>query len=186
MKIDDGTGKGYQLGIDKDNRAQVNAVVEEDLATTSREEGQAYVVGHSGFISITTTGTETGILHIKNTSTTKIFEIHSIRTCGDQVQKWKLYKNSTGGTLITGATAGTVNNLNITSTNEAELTVYKGADGVTLSGGTMIGHHINAIGHGSDHFGGALIIGQGDSLELTVEVASAASICCRIIGHFHE
>lgn len=184
MKIKDGTGSGNEAKVDSDNRMHVYAVNETDLADTSREQGLAFVISHGDYITISSTGTETGILHIKNTSTTKSFEIHSIRTCGNQIQKWKLYKNSTGGTLISNQTAGSVNNLNVSSANVADMTVYKGANGVTLSGGTMIGHHINDVGHGEDLFQGSLILGTNDSIELTVELAVAGDVCCRIIGHF--
>ena len=184
MKIKDGTGSGNEARVDSKNRLRTYSVAESDLADASKEDGQAFVISHQGFISITTTGTETGILHIKNTSTTKVFEIHSIRTCGSVIQKWKLYKNSNAGTLITDQVAGNVNNLNIASANEADMTVYKGANAKTVSGGTMLGHHINDVGHSEDLFEGSLILGTNDSIELSVELASAGDVCCRVIGHF--
>jgi hypothetical protein len=184
MKIDDGTGSGKQAKVDGSNRLVTLATTKAELEYISEEDGQAFVISHGDYITISTTGTETGILHVKNTSTNKNFHVSSIRTCGTQIQKWKLYKNSTGGTVLSDQTAGSSQNLNITSANTADLTVYKGADAKTVSGGTMMGHHINDIGHSEDLFEGSLILGTNDSLELTVELASGGDICCRVVGYF--
>jgi hypothetical protein len=184
MKITDGTGTGFEARVDAKNRLSTTAVVESEMEYISEEDGQTYVISHGDYIAISTLNTETGILHIKNISTTKELHIHAIRTCGTQVQKWKLYYNSDAGTLITDQTAGSSANLNIGSPNVADLTIYKGADAKTVSGGTMLGHHINDVGHSEDGLEGALILGTNDSIELTVELAVAGDVCCRVLGYF--
>ena len=100
------------------------------------------------------------------------------------INKWKVYKNSTGGTLISDQNSGNSINLNIQSENSADVVIYKGADAKTVTGGTMISHLINDIGHSDEDFDGALILGTGDSIELSVEVASAGEVCCRVIGYY--
>lgn len=184
--IEDGTGQGYTLKINKRNRATVSSENKPVMAIVSDEDGEAYVFASGDYIPITTTGTETGILHLKNTSTTKLLHVYSVRTCADVLNKWKFYKNSTGGTLISDANAGSSNNLNIVSTNTADVNCYKGADSKTISGGTMLEHWINDTGYSTEIFDGALILGRNDSVELTVELATAGDVCCRIIAYYEE
>lgn len=184
--IEDGTGQGYKAKINSKNRMLVSAENKPVMAIVSGEDGEAYVFASGDFISITTTGTETGLLHLKNTSTTKNLHIYSVRTCADVINKWKIYKNSTGGTLISEANAGSSNNLNVTSSNIADVNCYKGADAKTVSGGTMLEHWINDVGHSTEVFDGALILGRNDSVELSVELASAGDVCCRIIAYYEE
>lgn len=182
--IEDGTGKGFKAKVDDRNRLVNFSEQRSILAAESRTNGEAYTFSHNDYISITTTDTETGILHVKNTSKTKDLFIVSVRTCGNIINKWKLYKNSTGGTLISEQTSGNKANLNAKSSNIAEATVYKGADGKTVSGGTMIGHLINDVGHSDEPFDGAVILGNNDSMELSVEVSSVGQVCCRAIGYY--
>lgn len=184
MIIQDGKGTGSKVQVDDQNRMRAFADTRSINAEVSEDDGESYVFSHDDFIAISTTNTETGILHVKNTNATKKLHIVSIRTCGAVINKWKLYKNSNAGTLITDQTAGNSQNLNVTSSNTAGVTVYKGAEGKTVSGGTMLGHLINDIGHSEEPFDGALILGRNDSIELSVEVPSAGDVCCRVIGYY--
>ena len=184
MIIQDGKGTGSKVKVDDQNRITAFADVRGINAEVSEHDGASYLFAHADYIAITTTNTETGILHVQNTSATKKLHVVSIRTCGAVINKWKLYKNSNAGTLITDQTAGTKNNMNITSSNTPDATVYKGAEGKTVSGGTMLGHLINDIGHSDEFFDGALILGRNDSIELSVEVPSAGDVCCRVVGYY--
>lgn len=155
-----------------------------ELHENSITDAQVYMFSSGEFTSITTTGTETGVFYLKNTSTTKNLFLHSIRTCGDVAQKVTFYKNPTGGTLVTDETAAQSTNLNFTSSNSADAVVYKGADGKTVTGGTWLGQHINHIGHSSVNTGDALVLGRNDSLAVAFEVASAGDVCVAIEGYF--
>ena len=184
MKIQDGAGSNRQAKVDALNRLETHSTTQSEASVVSEIDGLAFNFSHGDYISLTTTGTETGILHIKNTNISKALKIKSIRTCGDVINKWKVYKNSTGGTLISDQNSGNAINLNIQSENSADVVIYKGADAKTVTGGTMISHLINDIGHSDEDFDGALILGTGDSIELSVEVASAGEVCCRVIGYY--
>ena len=181
LNIEGTDGEIIQSG---DNRMNVSSREAKRFYYASRDKGQAFALVSGDFIPITTINIETGLLHIKNTSTTKNLYIENVRTCGTQIQKWKLYNNSTGGTLISGAVAGGSTNLNLTSSNEADADVYKGADLVTVTGGNMIEHWVNQIGHSVEIFNGALILGVNDSIQLTVELAVAGDVCARVIGYY--
>lgn len=182
----DGTGKGYRLAIDKNNRAQTLSVSKTEMTDISTREGEAYIFASGPFTSITTTGVEHGFMYIKNTSTTKELHIDNIRTCGETIQKWRLYKGVTAGTLVSGATDGISNNINLTKANQAEVTVYIGSDGSTITDGTMIEHWINDVGHSNEEFDGALVLGTNDTLALSLETDTAGDFCCRMIAYYED
>lgn len=181
MQLNDGTGSGKKAKVNDYNQLETSTVFTSELAEVSVRDGQAFAFHTDGFIDITTINTETGIIHFVNNSNSDLY-MHSLRTCGTQVQKIKVYKNATTGTLISAATVAGKGNLNFTSTNTPSVTVYKGADLATLTDGTLIGQHINGIGHSNEPFDGALILGKGDSLSITFELAIAGSVCVRAVG----
>ena len=182
----DGTGKGYRLEVDKFNRAKAAVVTKAEMVDVSERDGEAYIFASGPFTNITTTGTEHGIMYIKNTSTTKELHVKNIRTCGETIQKWRLYKNVTTGTLISNATDGISNNINFTKANTAEANIYVGGDGVTVTDGTMIEHWINDVGHSTEDFDGALVLGTNDSLTLTLETDTAGDFCCRMQVYYED
>lgn len=184
--IEDGTGTGKKAKIDVNNRLAVQSSVEPDFARVSREESETYIISHDDYITISSTDTETGILYFANTDQNKDLYIHSIRTCGTGIQKWKLYKNVTGGTLVSAESAAGIVNMNLTSGNTPKATVYKGTNGSTISGGTMLGHHINDTGYSLDVYDGGLILTNGQNLVLTCEVPVAADVCCRFVCFYVE
>lgn len=186
MKVSDGKGSGREAEVTGDFRLKTDAMSVSELHENSLNNEQVYMFSTGGFISITTTGTETGIFYLKNTSTTRNLTIHSVRTCGNQIQKVIFYKNPTGGTLLSDETAAQSTNLNFKSSNTSEATVYKGADAKTVSGGTHIGQHVNNIGHSSVTTDDAIILGRNDSLAVSFELASAGDVCVAVVGYFEN
>jgi len=174
---------GNTAAVDDKQRLQTRSVTVPVMTDRSHDAGESFVFASGDFINITTVDTETGFLYIKNNSTSKDLHIQSIRTCGTQTQKWKLYSNVTAGTLVSGAVAGSNNNLNLGSSVASDVTVYKGADATTITDGTMMEHWINEIGHSKEDFQGALILGPSDTIAITVETAIAGDFCSRIIGY---
>ena len=183
-EICDGTGDGYSAKVNSDNQLFTFSTTETEVTTISRQNEDAYIFATGAITEITTTATETGFFYFKNTSETKKLYIHSIRTCGEQIQKWRLYKNATAGTLITNAVAGNNNNMNISGSKTASADVYKGVDGDTVSGGTMMEHWINDVGHSEEFFDGSLILSKNDSLALSLETDTAGDFCARAIVYY--
>lgn len=182
----DGTGQGHRLKVLEDNSIPVTAVAKSEMVDTSEKTEKAFIFANGDFPSITTLNTETPILYVKNNSATEVLHIFSLRSCGTQVSKWRVRKNITGGTIISNQVEGLKNNLNISSSTECECTVYTGVDGDSFTGGSMFEHWINDVGHSIEDFQGAIILGPDDSLTLTVEVAVAAQVCCRMIGYYRD
>ena len=179
MIFEDGSGAGNKAQVDIYNRLRTLSTMQSNLAFNSNNTllEECYVFSTNGFIAISSVNTETGIFYCKNTSTTKKLTISSIRTCGTQVQKVTMYKNPTGGTLITDQTAGQATNLNFTSSNLAQANVYKGANGKTVTGGTHLGQHINNVGHSTENTQDALVLGRNDSFAITFELETAGTVC---------
>jgi hypothetical protein len=186
-QLEDGTGGGYRAAVDIDNRLLTKAITNCDCKDVSQTTAQSYEFATGAFLAPTTTD-EHAIFYLKNTSSTKHLHIHEIRTCGSVIQQWILYKNDTGGTIVSDANAGVEINHNFASSNTADADVFAAsAAGKTRSGGSWMSQHINDIGHSNIEYEGALILGQNDSLTLTVQnVASATTLACVRIHAYYE
>jgi hypothetical protein len=79
-------------------------------------------------------------------------------------------------------------NHNFASSNVADADVFAAsAAGKTRSGGVWMSQHINDVGHSNIEYEGALILGQNDSLTLTVQnVSSATTLACVRIHAYYE
>ena len=185
MIIEDGDGTSLKAKVDDDHRLLAKSTTEQNIAHASDVYRSAYDFSTGGFISITSADTETGVFYFKNTEATMDFFVHSLRTCATQIHKIQLYKNPTGGTLITDETDAVSTNLNFNSSNTATSLYYKGAEGKTISGGSVMTQHINNIGHSVILFDDAFIVGPGQSFGLTFELAAAGDCCVRMIGFYN-
>jgi len=142
MILEDGTGTGTRLKINSNYRAEVESTTQTRIADVSVREGQAYTVA-SGFISLTTTVSYSGVLWIKNTDTEgRNMFIEHIRVCGTgagtmsmEALQCVVYRNPTTGTLISGASSAYATNNNFGSANEFNGLAYKGVDGNTITNG---------------------------------------------------
>lgn len=186
FQFEDGTGTGFKAKVDANNRQETFSYTRCDCSDNAIRLGQAYEFATGAFIAPTTTA-EHAIFYLKNTSSTQSLLIHTIRTCGSVVQQWILYKNDTGGTIVSDANAGVEENLNFQSANVAVADVFAAsAAGKTRSGGTWLSQWINDAGHSNIDFVGGLVLGSNDSITLTVQnVATATTLsCCRIHAYY--
>jgi len=181
MIIKDPNGKA--LAVDDNNRAQTFSITENVFTDVSvdKEDAYSFATGHQ---AITTADTFFGMLYIKNTSSTKKFYVKTIRSCGSKENQWTLYRNPTAGTLISGATAASEGNMNFSSNKSAEMVAYSGGEGITLTDGTAISQWINDIGHSTEDYDGAIVLGKNDSLALKGNSVTAGDLCANIFGWF--
>lgn len=179
--IEDGRGSGVKAAVDAEQRLLIKG--SKNIAFNSLNGKRAYDFSTGSFISITTVDTETGIFYLKNDEPTRDLFINSIRTCANQIHKVILYKNPTGGTLISGASVASATNFNFKSSNVPVATYYKGAEGSTISGGSVMSQHIDNIGHSVGVYNDAFILGPGNSVGITFELAAAGDCCVRIISY---
>ena len=187
--IKDGTGKNVSAGVNKNNQLETYSIIRCDCTDNSIRDEQSYEFATGAFIELANDTNEHAIFYIKNTSSSKRMHIHEIRTCGTATILWTMYKNDTGGTLISDINAGVEVNHNFSSSNVANADVWTAsASGKTRSGGSWMSQHIDEEGHSELAFEGALILGLTDSLTLTATLANAASgdKCCIRIHAYYE
>jgi hypothetical protein len=182
FKIKDGSGTGVLFKVSSEGRGLVDATSTAEFAHASVVHERAFVAV-SQIQALTTTGAENGNIYLKNTGSKRLL-IHSIRSCGNVQQKWRMYKNPTTGTLISGATSTMVTNLDLSSPRTASVTAYSGGDGLTVTDGTMFEHWQNDQGYSEEIFWGGLVLDTGNAVALTAEVPSAGDVCSRIL--FYE
>lgn len=184
MIVHDGEGGGSSAGVDSSNRLKTNASVKHNYAEISRINGNTFLFAVGGFQTLNTINTDHAMLYLKNNSETD-FHIENIRSCNSEKSRWMVYKNITGGTIISGAANAIEGSLNLKSNKSASVDLFSGGEGITFSGGAMIDHWVNGVGHSVEDFGGSLVLGNGDSIMIMADPLVTASVsCCRIIGYF--
>jgi len=165
MKIDDGTGTSSQAKVDSTNKLEVRSVSTEDIVNANIN-GNAFI-STSGPQTLTT-DTTSSILYMKNNSNKDIiFDLLSTivgpSTGGVGMPLSVNTINPTGGTLITDETTGFSANLNVGSSALANVTVYTGSEGKTVTGGPFLTalHPNGPIRQDADY---VAIISKGQSL----------------------
>jgi len=177
IKRDASTMRSQDITIDG------QALVQAETHTESRHhssDGDTYIVQSSFITSSATADTFVSILFLKNDSTTKEIHIGYFRTCNEVPSKWKLIKNPTS---ISNPTIITPRNMNFGSARVIDATVNSGSATSATTGGNEMGTWIqNGPGHSDPDFGGALILGPGDSIALEMAPFSsvAGEVCTTI------
>ena len=173
MIIKDGTGTGNQQRVDSNNRSHVFSV---ELS----ENQQATFLGdnyncNTGEITLTSAN-ESAVFYIKNTSATDMVidrlapsTMATTGGTGNERVKVRIYRNPTGGDIITNAVdADMVANKNFGSNETIDALVYKGAEGNTQTGGDLA-YIIYVSNGGSAVVGVDLVLPRGTSMCVTME-----------------
>lgn len=192
MIITDGTGSGSQMKVNEINRGVVESTSQTRIADISARTEQAYTIA-TGFISLTTTASFSGVLWIKNTDTEgRDMYIEHIRVCGtgngtmamEDVQ-CVVYRNPTTGTLISGASAAYKTNNNFGSANEFNGIAYKGVDGNTITNGDWFTNFTTHIpGHSIIDFNDSIILPKNSSIGFALKPSVACEVCMEVNCHF--
>ena len=186
--IQDGTGTKQRLRITSDGRAAVDAIIEERAVFNSVEAGNTFIVT-SDFI-IAPSGSETGLLYVKNTSNQDMLIHHMKLWSGttNTTSEVRVYRNPTTGTLISSASAADTNNLNFGSANTYNSIAYQGngAD-ATVTDGSIIGRHYLGVGNQqmvAFMWNGAMALPRGASCAISVTPQTTLSITAEIEAYF--
>lgn len=192
--IKDGTGTGNQARITKNNRLSVDSITEERAVFNSINIGKTFVIS-TDYITFTgSTGVEYGLVYIKNNSDL-VMNIHHIKIYSDlagDFTKVKVYRNPTGGTLISGANLASIANLNFGSAEEFEGLAYEGTGGtLTVTGGEIFSRYYSGVGNQQalmNMWNGALSMPKGSSIAIAVEPDNTIvdTITCEIEAYFEE
>lgn len=137
--IQDGTGSGYRAKVDSDNHLHTRSVSESG-GTDAAVVGNLYNI-NTETINLTSANSS-ALLYLRNTDTVpwilnRVFYNAGPSTGGSADFLAEVVANPTTGTLITGGTAIDAHNLNFGSPQTLEATVLKGAEGDTITDGTV-------------------------------------------------
>lgn len=141
MIIEDGTGNGRCVRVDDDNRLHVKALrLPEGLDAVVR--ANLFHVT-TGIINLTS-ATESALLYLKSTDTqsplviARVTVTSGLSTGGTNALRYRVVRNPTAGTLISGGSALTFVNQNFSSSLVPSATALKGAQGSTVTDGVNL------------------------------------------------
>ena len=181
MIIESGDHHGRRMIVDANGRAMTNAITQPHI-TNDAEAGNAFFF-MSDFVALTTTGTYTGLIYIKNTSAVDL-TLKSVRSSGTVAQQWRMIKNPTTGTLISAGTDVVPVNTNFGSGTLAVAELKKGVDAQTITNGALLGQWANAAATMLLEFDGSIILTPGTAFALEVKPASAGEVGTTILGSY--
>ncbi len=169
--IEDGKGTGKKAQVDDENRIQVRSLSETIQHSISHSNREAYQVIGTATLS---SGTVTAI-HITNNSTTKDVIVTYVRhQIIDQSggtafpNAFNYYRIALGRTYVSGGTEIIPININTSSANTAEMTVYNNAPLLTGTAKEIDRFYTKAEGD-MNIFNkeGSVILGFNGTLELS-------------------
>jgi len=183
LQIEDGTGSGVTAEVNVDNRLSTTSVSIPEIAYHALK-GNSYSFP-SNFLSLTGAGTH-AILYVKNTAHNLYLHISDIRISCDVSTKWRLWKNPSAGTIITGGATLDPVNLFFESGNSAQVTAKIGGQGFTLTDGTLVGQALIPAGAGNMQVDNAIILGTDDTVAMTAEVGGAGTVGVTWLGFYDD
>ena len=168
--------------VDTTGRLLTSSAVQDQL-TISSQEGNGFWI-NTGFVSLTTTGSFSAILYVKNTSATKDLNISSITFSSDVACQQQAYRNPTGGTITSAGTTLSPANVNFASGSSFGGTALAGVDGSTITGGTVASSVVRPIGVQGVDLAGAVILSTNNSIAFTMKPAAAGTVAISVFVYF--
>lgn len=167
FQIIDGTGNGRKAGVDSTNRLLTRGT-NEDLFLYSAENGNAYFIG-TPLIGLTSSN-ESCIFYLKNNGDNAIilgtFILTAESTTGGSPNMFRVnwYKNPTS---ITSGTNTVPLNQNFGSSLSIDADVQYGAEGSSVTGGSLVATLSFPIGQ-FNNFLSNLVLEKGSSFAITI------------------
>ena len=167
FEITDGTGKGFSVGVDINNRMLVNSI-NETLFQNAAESGDAYFIG-TPLINLTN-ASESAIFYLENNEDSPLilgtFFLTAEATTGGSPNMFRVswYKNPTS---ISSGTTTQALNQNFGSSNELDATIQYGALGSTVTGAGVAAILSFPIGQ-LNQIDANLVLEKGSSFVITV------------------
>lgn len=151
------------------------------------EEGYSFLPT-TDFLTISTTTQFSGIFRVLNTSATHHMHIDAIYMSSDHACQWKFMKNATEGTLMSGGTAISPQNVNFASGIPFTSlgTALQGQDSATVTDGNVLLPWYTSAGPYVLEFDSAIYLGNSDSLSVMCKPAASASVSVAMLVHFDK
>lgn len=171
-EIIDGKGTGNRARVDSLGRLYTNAI-SQDVADYHNTGGDRYNINTDDIIL--TSANESLLLYIKNNESRdlvvdSIVQIIGSSTGGSGQLKSYIYRNPTGGTIVTDEVAcPIISNLNYGSSNSLTADIFKGAEGKTqTSGAASLTSLLTPPTTNLVRVGG-IIVPQGSSIAISIQ-----------------
>lgn len=177
--IMDGTGTNRRAKVNSDSRLLTEAVIITELSA-STEDGNTFIVA-SDFVTLSDTGSFSGVFYFKNTSADRDYHIDSLRTCNDSFTYWKIKKNVSTGTLVSGGAAAPVTNGDLNLSTVPTCTALTGSNGATVTDGTLMGTHMQGAGHSTQEWKGGVDLPPGASMSIECKPTAAGDVCIQMV-----
>lgn len=190
MSIIQDAGTGSTAKVSSSNRLQVHSVITTE-ASTAASNGDGYNI-NTGLVTLTS-ATESGVLYIKNNEDQDLkiefLEMILAPSTGGvatDATRVRVFRNPTGGTLLTGAVNVADNQNRNFGTNKLLATnAYKGTQGSTITGGNVIIEIFMQPGK-RELLGIDLTLTKGDSLAVSYQPnASNTNMKCMCAAIVH-
>lgn len=181
MKIIDGSGDGYGAKVDSNNRLHVTSISRSG-ALEAIENGFGYNVS-TGAISLTTTASYSGLLYLKNDSELSLHLLYGFFDNTSSPCAWKIVKNPTAGTLISGGSTATPVNNSFGSAAVAEATCLKGADASTVTDGTTF---FEGSGPTQLPFEGRIMLSKNDTIAFMAKPDASATVYINLAFYYDD
>ena len=171
MIINDGAGTGAQARVDSLKRLHTDAK-STSILEYSALKGDAYNF-NTGSMTLTTAGeSAVGYFEYLDDAPFVIEEILFIigaTTGGSGDGTAKIYRNPTGGTIVSGAVPIEVSaNRDFSSSKQPVANMYKGAEGNTITGGTVFASSSrSSFGTVITFDGGPIVLRKGNTLAVS-------------------
>jgi hypothetical protein len=138
-------------------------------------------------VSLTTTGSYSGILYFKNDSDVHFhLEVLKAGTTTGTV-KFKVIRNPTTGTLISGGTTGAAQSTKFTSAESIDGTIKIGANGSTVTDGTTLDHFlVTNTQYFNFGYNGSIILLPGNSIAIMANPSVSCEVQVSILGYHEE
>jgi hypothetical protein len=182
--IKDGSGHGFLAKVIESQKLMTLSTTIPNIYSASIELGQAYVIT-TDFLSITDTVNFSGILYVKNISTSEHMHIEMIKAGGDSLTLWQFLRNPISGTIVTTEDPANETNLNFLSNNKAPINAYQGFNGATVAGLSAANWVENAGGIPIP-VSGAIILGPNDSVGFSAKPAAAGVTNMTLMIYYDE
>ncbi len=175
MQIESGGVASNKALVDANGNLLTLATTLELLAAAS-VKGDAFNAPTSQ-ITLTTTGSYSGLLYLKNT-TSRDIHIGGFSLTSDVAGQWRIIRNPTTGTLISGGSDIVPANLDFASGAAFQGDTKEGVDAQTITDGSIVSDWNLPAGRTPVSTGGSVILRSGNSIAITFKpsVAGDASL----------
>lgn len=182
--IKDGSGRGYFAKVDTNNRLWVYATTRSEIAFQSEYNQRAFLV--YGKRNFTAANVDEGILQLTYTGSGSLHISKIIISTNSELCKAEIY---VGTTYVSGGAAVVPVNMNRISNKSSEVIAYNGV-GSNLDISYSDEYELFDVRLSKDSFeydfAGGLVLGNGNSIGVIGEVASAGDKIRASVYYYEE